>query len=235
VALYTVATGQSILAQDINQIINVLTGSDTATQVTVSNRIQAQLAGATTASGYVGGVAGAAPTTGTFLQGDMVIDGTSGCAWVCQVAGSPGSWKRVGTSGYVARWHRNASQTLTVSTSNLIQMDGSDYDPHGMWNASTHGYVIPFGGATWRITGRCSGQWSSSPRAYTSIFVNGSEASRGWDGQTSNSYGGGSVSDLLRLNSGDLVQLAFWVGATGATETETDGAEVYLSIALADQ
>jgi hypothetical protein len=231
--LYTVATGQSILAQDLNQVVNLLTGSGTSTQVTVSNRIQAQLAGATAPSGYVGGVAGAAPASGSFFYGDMVVDGTGGCMWVCEASGSPGTWKRVGTAGFVARWHRAAAQSLAASVSTLVQMDTQDYDVNTMWSPGLHGFVVPFGGGTWRISGRCSGSWSTSPRVFTSIFVNGAEASRGYDGQVAATVGGGGVSDLLQLNSGDLVQLGFWSAVAGATET--GGIEVYLSIALADQ
>ncbi len=48
-----------------------------------------------TGARFVGGVTGAAPTTGTWVLGDFVVDQT-GYLWVCTVAGSPGTWKRIG-------------------------------------------------------------------------------------------------------------------------------------------
>jgi hypothetical protein len=49
------------------------------------------LTGATAVSRYVGATASGAPVSGTFAVGDFVID-RSGSAWVCTVAGSPGTW-----------------------------------------------------------------------------------------------------------------------------------------------
>lgn len=96
-ALYTVVSGNVALAADLNQVVNLLNGTDTATQLTVSNRIRAQLTGATAASGYVGGTASGAPSSGTFALGDFVIDQT-GQVWVCTTAGTPGTWTKVGVS-----------------------------------------------------------------------------------------------------------------------------------------
>lgn len=57
--------------------------------------ISSGLTGATAASRYVGATASGAPASGPFVVGDYVIDQT-GTIWVCTVAGSPGTWKRVG-------------------------------------------------------------------------------------------------------------------------------------------
>ena len=48
-----------------------------------------------TGARFVGGVTGAAPTTGTWMLGDFVVDQT-GFLWICTMAGSPGIWKKVG-------------------------------------------------------------------------------------------------------------------------------------------
>lgn len=96
-ALYTVTTGNTALAADLNQVVNLLNGTDTATALTISNRIRAQFTGATAASGYVGGTASGAPSTGTFATGDFAIDQT-GFVWVCTAPGTPGTWKKAGTS-----------------------------------------------------------------------------------------------------------------------------------------
>ena len=56
------------------------------------------LAGATAATRYVGATASGAPVAGTFAVGDFVID-QSGSAWVCTVAGSPGTWTQMSGGG----------------------------------------------------------------------------------------------------------------------------------------
>jgi hypothetical protein len=94
VALYTVQPNSVVNAADVNQFTNLLNGTTTAVQVTVASRIRAQLTGATTGTGgYVGeGPALSAPTSGTFVAGDFVSDGTGGMIWVCTAGGTPGTW-----------------------------------------------------------------------------------------------------------------------------------------------
>lgn len=95
-ALYTVTTGNTALAADLNQLVNLLNGSTVGTDVIVSSRIRAQLAGATAASGYVGGTTTGAPTgANPFVAGDFAV-AQDGVIWVCTVAGSPGTWVRAG-------------------------------------------------------------------------------------------------------------------------------------------
>ena len=67
-----------------------------AGELTVADLKVTGLAGAATVSRYVGAVSGAAPTSGTFLQGDYVVDEstTSPGFWVCTVGGTPGTWIR---------------------------------------------------------------------------------------------------------------------------------------------
>lgn len=69
---------------------NTFTGNQTAPALIASG-----LTGATAASRYVGATASGAPTTGTFVVGDHVIDQT-GKIWVCTIAGSPGTWTQTG-------------------------------------------------------------------------------------------------------------------------------------------
>jgi protein involved in polysaccharide export with SLBB domain len=52
------------------------------------------MTGATAASRYVGATASGAPASGTFAVGDFVVD-QSGKAWVCTVAGTPGTWTQL--------------------------------------------------------------------------------------------------------------------------------------------
>ena len=56
------------------------------------------LPGATAGSRYVGGTVAGAPTIGSFLVGDYIVDQT-GATWVCITAGSPGVWNRTANAG----------------------------------------------------------------------------------------------------------------------------------------
>ena len=53
--------------------------------------------GAQAASRYAGATASGAPTVGSFLIGDFVIDQT-GVIYICTVAGTPGTWQLSGVS-----------------------------------------------------------------------------------------------------------------------------------------
>jgi hypothetical protein len=111
-ALYTVNTASVVNAADINQFTNLLNGTTSGTSVVVSSRIRAQQTGATTGSGgYVGQTSGNAPTSGTFVVGDMVTDGTFGTTWVCTAGGTPGSWAMQPT--------QIATQTLSGSAASV--------------------------------------------------------------------------------------------------------------------
>lgn len=90
--LYTVSTGGTANANDVDQYHDLLTGAMTDQPVTIGNRVQAKLTGATNASGYVGGFTGFAPASGTFLQGDFGVS-ASGPLSVCTTPGSPGTWR----------------------------------------------------------------------------------------------------------------------------------------------
>jgi hypothetical protein len=63
-----------------------------------ANTIEALgLFGANAPTRYVGGSYSGAPTTGTWLKGDFVIDST-GQVQICTVAGSPGTWAAAGST-----------------------------------------------------------------------------------------------------------------------------------------
>jgi hypothetical protein len=230
VTLYLVSDGATIAAQDINQIVNLLTGTDTATQVTVSNRIRAQLSGATAASGYVGGTTSGPPTSGTFAVGDFVVDQT-GCFWICTAAGTPGTWKRAGIGGYDA----HVSQTVTAqnlsSGFNIILPDTVDWDPQSMWQAGSHTFKVPIKG-TWRLTARGSVQYATSG-VRTAVYLtrNGSEFTRGFDALVGY-YGGGIVSDDFALNANDTIQLGMYVEAS--CSTEIIGGRTHMQLELVD-
>lgn len=76
------------------------------------------LTGATQPSRYVGATASGAPTSGTFNQGDYVID-RSGGIWICTVAGSPGTWVTSGGGGRTLISEQTPSGVSSVSWSSI--------------------------------------------------------------------------------------------------------------------
>jgi len=85
------------------------------------------LPGAQLAGRFAGTTSGTAPTTGTFLLGDFVID-QSGKTWVCTVAGSPGTWAQTGsifTGGTIG--NTTISGVLTVSGSMVTQSGSASF------------------------------------------------------------------------------------------------------------
>ncbi len=69
-----------------------------AGQQTVQDLAVSGITGATTASRYVGGTSGGAPTTGTFAVNDYVVDSASQTLWLCTAGGSPGTWVKASPS-----------------------------------------------------------------------------------------------------------------------------------------
>jgi hypothetical protein len=121
VALYTVSNGGTIVAADVNQYFNLLTGTTTDQQVTVANRIRAQFTGATGGSGgYVGSTTGGAPVSGTFVAGDFVID-VNGAIWVCITAGSPGTWSPPPGALIAENVRTSSDQTVAAGAQLLAQ------------------------------------------------------------------------------------------------------------------
>lgn len=57
----------------------------------------AGITGAATVSRYVGSHSSGAPTAGTFVAGDWVLDPVFSVIWVCTVGGTPGTWTPMGT------------------------------------------------------------------------------------------------------------------------------------------
>lgn len=95
-ALYSVTTGNASAALDLDQYLNLLTGVMTDQPVTIANRIRATNTGASSTAGFMGGVVGGAPASGTFALGDYVVD-QNGPIWTCVGAGTPGTWRATPT------------------------------------------------------------------------------------------------------------------------------------------
>ncbi len=85
---------------------------DTGGEISGTDLSLSGLTGAVTPVRYVGGTATVAPTTGTFAVGDFVIS-ANGSAWICTVAGTPGTW--VGVSSVLLAPKASPTFTGTVT------------------------------------------------------------------------------------------------------------------------
>ena len=116
---------QGVTAGLLNQLASIasptFTGTTTAPEFSASG-----LTGATAASRYVGATASGAPASGTFAVGDFIIDQT-GFVYVCTVAGTPGTWVKVGGSSALTYGGATlgANVTLPTSTNTTIQTTAS--------------------------------------------------------------------------------------------------------------
>jgi hypothetical protein len=234
-ALYTVSTGTALNAQDVNQISNLLNGSDPTTQVTVSNAIQSITVGASEPSRYVGGTTAGPPTSGTFQVGDMVI-AQDGCIWICFTAGTPGSWYRHGTSNYHGRATQTSAQTLTSRSGQTgfdvlnLNTVATGEDPHGMFSTVNHRFTIPFSGGYWLVHGTIGTTLAATTFSQAPVLTkNGSVFARGSEYNVVNG-GDCQVADIQQFASGDLIQLGAYAEAAAAVNVT--GAHVALSITL---
>lgn len=221
-ALYTVSGGTALAPQDINQLTNLVTGVDASTQVTVGNAIQSITPGCPAPSRYVGGTTTGAPSSGTFLAGDMVI-AQDGFVWICVTGGTPGTWYRQGTGDYQATATQGVAQTLTSRSTqtgfDVLNVDTVVSDPHNMFSTSNHRFTIPFSGGTWLVNATVGTLLASTTFSQTAILTkNGTAFARGTEAKVVN--GGSSiVTDLQQFASGDLIQLAAYAEAAAAVNT----------------
>lgn len=124
-SLTPVVAGNKSSHNDLDQVIQLLSGATTNIPIVISNRIQASMAGATANAGMIGGVSTVGPSNpnsppnqpntpfmsappntsaGTFQVGDVAIDRT-GVLWVCtgNTGGSSTPWSAVGLGADVNR------------------------------------------------------------------------------------------------------------------------------------
>lgn len=80
--------------------------------------------GATAATRYAGGTVSGAPSSGTFLLGDFVVDQT-GKLWVCTIAGSPGTWKAAAGGSFNFRGAWQASTAYVAM--DVVTESGATY------------------------------------------------------------------------------------------------------------
>lgn len=89
----TVTTGAAQIGGDAHVTGGATVGTTllVGTEASVGDVSVGGLTGAVAGGRFVGFTATVAPTTGTFAVGDVVVS-LNGSAWVCTVAGSPGTW-----------------------------------------------------------------------------------------------------------------------------------------------
>lgn len=168
-ALTLITEGNTSSANDLNQIVNLLNGTTTNTQVTVNGPISAQLSPAAAPMRYVGGRAayptpaifnflfttvsdapwptdfdGGGTFTGTYYKnGDLTWTTQGGPIGVYNYVTNNGiDSVPVGTSGYVCRVHQAGAVTVSTTAQTIVTGDTIDFDPRGMVKPSITGSGI---------------------------------------------------------------------------------------------
>lgn len=181
------------------------------------------LTGATSASRYVGATAHGAPTSGTFAQGDWIID-RSGATYLCITAGSPGTWQNIDVG-------------LSTQTNDLLSMT---WDPTQVvltgtaLAAAATIYLarvpLPYSVSVTNVIAYCTAVGSSTvTNGYLGLYSSAGTLIGSSANQTTNwaSGGGGVGLNTLPLAGGpftcspvganDFLWVAFYCGALGGT------------------
>jgi len=142
------------------------------------------LPGATAGSRYVGGTVAGAPTIGSFLVGDFIVD-QSGSTWICTVSGSPGTWIKSASNNvtplsydqYVQSLLPTAWYKLSDAVGSTSAFDSSNNNASAIiQGTTTFGQTGPFT-AVPLDTGstNSSGSWiqsaASTPMTNTSVSI----------------------------------------------------------------
>ena len=112
-------------------------------------------AGAVEPTRFIGGTTGgAAPTTGTHAVGDYAVDGSTGNIYICQVAGTPGTWVSHGPRSSVTPQPlgaASAGNSGSVSRDNHVHAMPSATDVGAIANVTpgTNGNVLTSNGTAW--------------------------------------------------------------------------------------
>lgn len=118
----------------------------------------------------------------------------------------------------------NSNQAVSASTFTKVALDTNAFDTGGNFDAVTnHRFVAPVAGF-YVFNGRVGIQ-SVSSRVIASLYKNGTEVLRGYDGQaTTGAVGGGQVGGLIQLAATDYIELyAFTTGT--ALQSKTNDAQ----------
>ncbi len=110
--------------------------------------------GAVQASRYAGATSNGPPTKGAFETGDFIVD-LSGNIWICSTAGTPGSWKSVGSSAFVQVTGLNSS----LSSSRFIGSTNGSSPKSGSY--LTGDFAVDLSGDLWICSNGANSTWQS--------------------------------------------------------------------------
>lgn len=177
-----------------------------------------------------GSVAGAAPTSGTFSAGDMVVDTTYHMYWLCTAGGTPGTWAPmgVGTTGQITAgsvnvpawansmrltWNARSNDASTGGTFLDVQFNG-DTGNNYTWQDLTGNTTTAAAGNSVGVTNRIRA--GIAPKA----------------NDTANYFGTGSMT-IHRLQNNSFKTMASYFNAplTNATGWTGTGGGTWLSTA----
>ena len=197
-----------------------------AESITQEALIITGMAGATAGTRYVGGTVAGAPTIGSFLVGDYVVDQT-GSIWICTILGSPGTWIKSASNNvtplsydqYVQSLLPTAWYKLSDPLGSTLAFDSSSNNASAIvQNTVTFGQTGPFtavpldtgvtmGTGAWiqstastPMTNTSVSIWFNMPSSINATLWQARSGSGGYGLAISNSSGSGA-GNLLYLSA----------------------------------
>lgn len=76
---------------------------------------------------FVGATTSGSPASGTYAVGDLVLDRAGGTFWLCIVAGTPGTWVRLGGDRIIAEVESEAAQSGITTVTDITAMSLSNF------------------------------------------------------------------------------------------------------------
>lgn len=156
------------------------------------------LAGASSATRYVGATASGAPASGTFEVGDFVID-QSGAVQVCTVAGTPGTWVEVGGGGG-SQWTADLDAAGTSLTGWTQET--------GTWSVASSAFTVSTPASTaQRLYNSTIRRHAAALIVECEVKINSGSghAGSGWAGLTWGWDGSGSGGCLVAIHTGNVL------------------------------
>jgi hypothetical protein len=152
----------------------------------------------------------------------------NGTAWVS--GGSGGSSGAPTT--VAARAYRGSNQSFSAGF-NKVPVDTISFDTSGMAQAA-NGRIVPPVAGYYKIDGQIGDITPSGAEVIASVWVNGSERTRGSRATLPAGSSGNNpvATDVLLLNAGDYVELYVYVSVAATLNVGSGGINSHLSVAL---